>query len=116
MTIEELKLRLKRAVSEDGGLIRCRDVRQRAEVLQFLTDIGFVISPSTKEWLRGNPRSTQFMHPGLTGKQTITVWNTLISDYISFEDIEDLIAKVNTTPLDERSDEEFSKAFEELYS
>lgn len=112
MTIEEV-----RRCIDGGGVIRCKDVYQRMEAVQFLVDIGYELHPAAKNWLDRNPNNAEFMYPGLgdgSSKVTCYRWNDG-KQTILFEDIEALIAQIDT-PIDERSSEEFSEAFMALMS
>lgn len=60
MTIEEVRLCI-----DNGGVIECRDVCQRAEAVQFLVDIGYELHPAAKKWLDENPDNADFLYPGL---------------------------------------------------
>lgn len=110
MTPDELKNQI-----ESGTLIECKNVCQRAEAIQLLIDIGFKLHPSTDDWLRCHPDSTQFLHPGLDeASKFLTIWSTIFNkDVIQFADIVELIVQ-GDTPIDERGDEEFFEAFAKL--
>lgn len=112
MTIQDVKLCI-----DNGGLIRCKDVCQRADAVQFLVDIGYKLHPAAKKWLDENPDNTNFMYPGLDdGNSKVTCYREPSGrETIPFRDIEVLIAQ-NDTPIDERSNEEFSEAFMALMS
>lgn len=116
MTIEELRTRIDKNVSENNGLIRCENVYQRTEVIQFLLEIGYELHPAAASWLKDNPEDAQYLHPGPSSNHKLTCWSNLNpKTVISFEEIAELMAQIDS-PLDERSSEEFSEAFAELYS
>lgn len=112
MTIDEVK----RCIDE-GGVIKCKDVCQRMDAVQFLVDIGYELHPAAKKWLAENPNNTDYMYPGLNdGNHKVTCYRANFGkEIILFRDIESLIAQ-NDTPIDERSSEEFSEAFMALMS
>lgn len=110
MTVDEVK----RCI-EEGSVVRCENVYQREEAIQFLVDIGFELLPAAERWLQKHHTDATFLHPGLDdGEPKITCWRTASGKQeISFGEVEALIAQ-NDTSIDERSNEEFQSAFAEL--
>lgn len=108
MTIDDVK----RCINA-GGVVWCENVIQRGDAIQFLVDIGYEIHPSAKDWLKRNPDSPEFLHPGLDSSSVakINCWRRAEGKpKIPFENIKDLIDKTNL-PIDERSDAEFAEDF-----
>ena len=60
MTVDEVK----RCINK-GGVIRCKNVCQREEAVQFLIDIGYELLPEAERWLERGHNDATFLHPGL---------------------------------------------------
>lgn len=110
MTVEEVKRHI-----DEGGVIKCENVYQREEAVQFLVDIGYELLPAAERWLEKHRTDASFLYPGLDDcKPKITCWAVSSNKQkISFGEIETLIVQ-NDTSIDERSNEEFLNAFVEL--
>lgn len=102
-----------------GGSVGCDSPQQRNTLARFIQDeLGFQIGPGTTDYMTRHPDGTDYMFVELHNMSNGTVVSFCVNALgrtVPFARVAHLITSENTK-LDDRTDDEFLRAFAELMS